>query len=139
MSEAGPGGIPPVQPFGQPSETPDAPNEDRDETMALRELFGHEIEELARKIDVVERDPGHTELLAQNLGDLGLGHEPLLHEDFAEPSTVAFLDGKSLFELPAADDSGGHEKLSQTDAAGHGSAHPNMRLECGARLGHAYP
>jgi hypothetical protein len=36
------------------TEPPDAPNEDGDETMTLGELFGHEVEKLARKIDVVK-------------------------------------------------------------------------------------
>ena len=40
MSEAGPGGIPPVQPFGQPSETPEGPQESFAGRLALAQRAG---------------------------------------------------------------------------------------------------
>ena len=98
--------------------------------MALGELFGDEVEKLAREIDVVEGHPRDAELLAQDLGHLGFGHEALLDQDLSEPSPSFFWMASACSSWAAADDVGRYEKLAQADATGHGSAHPNMRLEC---------
>jgi hypothetical protein len=65
------------------TETAHATHEDGDEAVLLGELFRHEIEELAREIDVVERHPGDAELLAQDLGELCFRHETALDQELA--------------------------------------------------------
>src|SRR6185503_2148465 len=67
------------------------------------------------KVDMVERHPGHTELLAQDLRDLRFRDQAGLDQQRSDPARVAFLKQQDFFELWASDDLSVDEKLTQPD------------------------
>ena len=72
--------------------------------MALSQLSRHQVEQLTREVDVVQRHPRYAELLAQDLGDLRLRNQAGLHEQGPEASTILALTLQHLIELLALDD-----------------------------------
>ena len=76
----------------------------------------NQVQELAREIDVIERDPRHAELLAQNLGDLGFAHQTGLDQQRSDASPVFLLEGQNVLQLRTGNDVGLDEELSQPDA-----------------------
>ncbi len=77
-----------------------------------------EVQELSGKIDVVQRDPRHAQLLTQDLRDLRLSDEARVHEHRADAPAIALLRNQDLLELRAADNLGFDQKLAQPDAYG---------------------
>ena len=66
----------------------DMPHKDRNEAVTLCNLMGHQVEQLARKIDVVERHPRNRELQAQRLNKLCFAYPSTLNKYFADAFSV---------------------------------------------------
>jgi hypothetical protein len=86
---------------------------DRDEAVLLGHVAGNEVQELPRKIDVIEGDPGGIQLLRQDLRELRLVQQARLDHEGAEPSPVGLLEGQHGRELLRRDDASIYQELSQ--------------------------
>src|SRR5262249_50540510 len=82
------------------------------------DVDGNEVEQLPREIDVMQRHPGHAELLAQDLCDLCLRNETDLDEQAPQAPTVLALLGEGFLELRATDEPSSHQELAEPDPRG---------------------
>src|SRR5690606_17129461 len=105
----------------------DLAHEDRHQTEPLRKLTWNEVQQLARKVDVVERNPRHTELLTKDLRDLGLGDQPTFYQQRTEPTPIMLLQREDFFELLAGDHLRLDEQLAERDLRGHEAFRLNER------------
>ena len=99
----------------------DLAHEDRNEREFLGRFARHEVQERARKVDMVERHPRHAELATQRLREHRFGHELQLDEKLPDlPSIAAALQLEDLLELRLGDDFGLDQELADS-LCRHGS------------------
>jgi len=106
---------------------PDMAHVDRDEAVSLGHVVRHQVQELARELDVQQRDPGDAELMGQDLGELGLVDQPPLDQEGPEPAPVGALEallhllqGEDLLQVLFSDQLGIDEELPEAKAGGGG-------------------
>ncbi len=96
---------------------------DGQEAEAIGHVEGHEVEQLARELDVQQRDPGHRELVREDLRQLRLVDQPALDQQGPDPAPVAPLLLKHLIERLRGDQLRIDQQLSEAQAgSGHSLA-----------------
>jgi len=88
-------------------------HQNRNKSEAIGELAGDEIEEWARELDVVERNPRHAELLGEDLRQQRLAHEPPLDEDLTELLPRRSRQFQGEIELVRRQDLGFQKELAE--------------------------
>jgi hypothetical protein len=95
----------------------DATHENRNEAVSLGHIARHQVEQRARKVDVIQRHPRDAELAGQRLDNLDLANEAELHEELPELASVLSLRKKCLLQLRLGEESPVDEELP--DPLGH--------------------
>ena len=88
----------------------------RNETIFFRDLPRHEVQELPREVDVIERHPRHGELLREALRQLRVAAHLERDEHVAESFAVFSRMRERPLELLLGDDVRGDEDLADAHA-----------------------